>query len=470
MTRAERKRIARARRRQRGIAIIMVLAALAVMAVMIAELQFDTSTNVAAEKADRDSVQAEYMARSAINLSRLLIATEPTIRQSITPLFMMLKRSPPQLPVWEFAEKLLATFNDQETASGYASSIGLDLSKGKNLGMPGGKFELEIVDEDAKINVNLGAANDIAHIRLAKELMGLMAPLQFNSLFDQRDTQGQFHDRQTICSAIIDWSDVDEQAFSCDLSNQSAPTSAAVEDAYYQLLDKPYRRKNAPYDSLEELHMVRGVSDDFWATFVDPDPTKPDKRVITVWGQGAVNVNSANAQTLLGVVCSGAPQADICVDQSQASMFLMGVTMARGITMGAPLFGSPNDFIATMKGQGMLGPLLTKMGMKPVKFLSETEFAKSITTESKVFTIAAVGVVKGYKRETRVRVTAVVDYRNSPPMGGGAPPTGTTPPTTGAPQQPPPTTTTGSSATDPNALKGVMQPSPGGTIVYYRID
>ena len=109
MTRVKltRKRAA-ARRRQRGIAIIMVLGALTVMAVMIAELQFDTSANVAAATADRDSVQAEYMARSAVNLSRLLIATEPTIRASIAPLFMRMKRTPPQLPVWEVAERLLA--------------------------------------------------------------------------------------------------------------------------------------------------------------------------------------------------------------------------------------------------------------------------------------------------------------------------------------------------------------------------
>ena len=51
--------------------------------------------------------------------------------------------------------------------------------------------------------------------------------------------------------------------------------------------------------------MVRGVSEDFWSTFIDPDPSNPKKRVVTVWGQGAVNVNTANAQTLLGVVCAG---------------------------------------------------------------------------------------------------------------------------------------------------------------------
>ncbi len=60
--------------------------------------------------------------------------------------------------------------------------------------------------------------------------------------------------------------------------------------------------------------MVRGVTDDFWATFVDPDPTNPKKRQMTVWGQGAVNVNTANPLTLYALVCSGAPTAELCTD------------------------------------------------------------------------------------------------------------------------------------------------------------
>lgn len=456
---SRRKRLVRRRKRQakkRGIALIMVLGTLAVLTVMLAEFQMDISATVASATAERDGVQAEFIARSAINLSRLLIAMEPTMRQGIAPLFAFMKRAPPQLPVWEFADRLLSAFNDKSSADSFAKSVGADMATGKNLGMPGGSFELVIVDEDSKINVNLGAANDIAHIRLAKQLMGLMLPPQYNPLFEQRDPTGTFHDRLAICSAMLDWADMDEQAFSCDMS-ANASSGSAVEDAYYQLLAKPYRRKNAPYDSLAELHMVRGVGDDFWSTFVDPDPSNPQKRVLTVWGQGAVNVNSANAQTLLGVICSGAPAADICVDPMQTPLFLMGVTMAKGISMGAPLFGSTQEFITTMKGQGMLGPLLAKLGMKPVKFLSESEFAKSITTESKVFSIHAIGVVKGYKRETRLSVDAVVDFRNAPqptaaPLPGGAAPA------------PPPGASGGS------AIPGALAPATGGTVLYYRID
>jgi len=468
-----RRAILRARRRgrRRGIALVMVVAAIAILTVMLAEFQDDTSAEAASAIADRDALQAEYMAKSAVNLARLLVASEPTVRTAIQPLFMMMRRKPPQIPVWEYSDRMLGVFNDDEGSKEFAATLGVDKVDGKNLGMPGGRFEVSIVDEDAKINTNLGASNDIAHIRLAKEVMGLVAPPQYNPLFEQRDGAGQFHDRLAICGALIDWADPDEQAFNCDLTQLSAVQSGGVEDAWYQLLPKAYRRKNAPYDSLDELHSVRGVGDDFWATFVDPEPSDPKKRVMTVWGSGAVNVNTANSQTLLGVVCAGAPQADICTDAAQAQLFLMGVTMARGITMGAPIFGSTRDFVDAMTGKGMLGPILAGLGMKPVKFQSEAEFQKSITTESKMFSIYAVGVKKGYRRETRVAIHAVVDFRNAPSLSGAAPTGtagGTTPAaggTTGAVPGP-----SSSAKVDPNAVAAALQPSTGGQVVYYRIE
>jgi general secretion pathway protein K len=466
-----RERARRRKKKERGIALVMVMGAIAILTVMLAEFQDETSAELAAATAQRDSIQAEYMARSSINLSRLLVASEPTMRKAIAPLFMMMKKTPPQLPVWEFSDRLLGAFNDEESGKDFSATTGVDISQGKNLGMPGGRWELVIVDEDSKLNVNLGASNEIAHIRLAKEIMGLIAPPQFSPLFEQKDSAGQFHDRFQTCQAIIDWADTDEQGFNCDLSQVTAASSAGVEDNWYGLLTKPYRRKNAPYDSLEELHMVRGVSEDFWASFVDPDPANPKKRVVTVWGQGAVNVNTANAQTLLALVCSDAqPNTEICTNTDQAATFLAGVTMARGMTMGAPLFGSPRDFVSAMTGSGQLGPLLAAIGIKPVQFKSQSEFMKSITTESKMFSIYAVGIKKGYRRETRVKIHAVVDFRNAPALGGatglpgvpGATGTTTTPTTPGA------TPTGGAQSRD--AILAAMQPSTGGQIVYWRVE
>jgi general secretion pathway protein K len=471
----------RSRVNQRGIALPMVIGAIVVLSVVLSEFQTDISAEVSAATSARDAIQAEYMARSGINLARLLIATEPTVRASVAPLFAFLKRSPPQLPVWEFADKLLQAFYG-ETADDPSqpkkekldersgATLNFDASQGRNLKLPNGHFELTIVDEDAKINMNQGASNDIARIRLGKQIMGLIGQPQFAPLFEQRDTRGNFHDQKTVCQALIDWADVDETAFTCDFS--ATAQSAGTEDAYYALLPQPYRRKNAPYDSLEELRLVRGISEDLWSTFIEPDPSNPKKRVATVWGQGAVNINTANAQTLLAIVCSGAPAAEICVDASQSATFLLGVTMARGISMGAPLFGSSQEFIQAMTGKGTLGPILSSLGMKPVKFQSEAEFAKSVATESKMFSIYAVGVKKGYKRETRVKVHAVVDFRTAPPLAAG---TGLL----GAPGAQAAAGGAGAAAATPqpaiagatgDAIAAALKPSAGGQFVYFRLE
>jgi len=62
--------------------------------------------------------------------------------------------------------------------------------------------------------------------------------------------------------------------------------SGGAEDNVYSLLRPPYLRKNAPFDSVEELRMIRGLgSDDLWASVVDPDPGNPGGARSTVWAR-----------------------------------------------------------------------------------------------------------------------------------------------------------------------------------------
>ena len=474
LVRSAKHRVAR-RSKDGGIALVMVTGAIVVLTVLLAEFQEETGAEVAAASSSRDMLEAEYSAKSGLALARLLIATEPTIRAAIAPLFAMMKKKPPQIPVWEFADQILFAFNgdgEEEGAdAGAFSSFTTGFAAGgtgKNLRLPGGHFEIVVVDEDAKIDINQGTSNEIARVRLGKQLTGLFISPQYNPLFEQRSETGQIYDRPSICRNIVDWADVDELAFQCDFQNNSQ-NQGAENNSIYQQLKRPYRAKNAPFDSLDELRMVQGIGDDFWATFVDPEPAKPAKRLFTVWGQGAINVNTANPQTLLAVVCSGAPAAEICTDLLQSSMFITGVTMARSVTMGAPLFGTPADFIQALTGKGQLGPMLAGMGMKPVVFQSQAEFAKTIATESKVFSVYAAGIKKGYKRDTRVGIHAVLDFRTAQAnaasgmsgMASGAVP--------GA--VPSAAASGGVSASGAaGTVAGLVQPATGGTLVYYRQD
>lgn len=484
----------RRRSERRGVALIMVMAAITVLTVVLVEFQDESAADVSSAFTDRDALKAEYAAKSGLALARLLIAAEPTIRTAISPLFLMLgMKSAPQIPVWEFSDRVLGAFNDADGAAEFTALAGVDLSKGKNLGLKGGRFELAIVDEDSKLNINVAARGDaFSQQRVAMELIGLMAGDQYNPLFEGRDRDGQFSDRATVCSAIIDWADPDETVFPCDKAAMATAQSGGAEDSSYAMLDPPYRRKNAAYDSLDELRLVRGMGEDIWATFIDPEPGNPKKRIMTVWGSGSINVNTANAQTLLAIICSGVPpMTPVCFDPVQTQKFLMLFNLIRGFTAGAPMFGSGKEFIKIMQGGGLLGPMLTSMGIPPVQFLSEAETAKMLTTESKVFSIYADGVVKGFQRETRVRIHSVVDFRSAPapgygqawaqqqPSAAGSAIPGMTGQLPGSPMAMPTGTaggqfgatgTAGLSGMDPNAINGALAPNPGGTIIYYRIE
>lgn len=459
---------------KRGVALVIVLGSLSLLAVMLTEFQDETSADLGHALSERDGVKAEFAAKSAINLSRLLISSEPTVRRAVAPILQMLFQSTPQIPVWNFSDDILGAFNDKGGQQRFSSLGGFDLTEGKNLGMEGAGFEVVIVDEDSKLNVNMAAASNLfAQQRLAGLLLGLMGGLQYDPLFSERDAAGNFHTRQQICAAIIDWTDTDADTAACDLSGQNVQTGA--EDGYYQMLDEPYERKNAGFDSLEELHLVRGISDDFWATFVEPDPYKPEGRVLTVWGQGKVNVNTANPQTILALIGAySTPDSPLVMDQEVQMKVLMVLNLLQSVTRGVPLMGSPKAFINTLKGQGLLGPLLQALELPPLKLVSESQLEQAITTESKVFSIYATGRVTSGNRSTMRRIHAVVDFRGAPapinPFANVTDPASLSASDAAAMVQnagPPPNLP--GDATDAT-LTNAFRPSPAGEMIYYRIE
>ena len=95
----------------------------------------------------------------------------------------------------------------------------------------------------------------------------------------------------------------------------------------------------------------------------------------------------------------------------------MVMNLVKSFGAGIPLFQTEKDFVATMQGQGLLGPILASMGVKPVNFTNPGEITKQITLKSKVFSIYATGVVKGFRRTTKVTIHAVVDYRAASALG-----------------------------------------------------
>jgi general secretion pathway protein K len=468
---------------QRGVALLLVMSSIALMTITVVDFQEEQTADLHSAFAERDALVAEYTAQSAVNLSRLWIASEPVMRQSLGILrFMFGGRAVPQLPVWEFSDQVLGAFSDKSGQEGFGSIGGFDMNGAKNIGgVDGASFKVVVVDEDSKINLNLGARGQIiAENRFGGSFMGLTSAPSYDPLFQKNDRDGNTSSREVICGALMDWADPDENLYTCEpFKFQGSGGGGGPEDTSNQLLKRPYRNKNAPYDSLEEARLVRGIGDDFWSTFIDPDPSNPKKRVMTVWGQGPINVNTAPPQAVFGVVCGLAPTAQLCTDTAMQMQFLTMFGVLRTFTSGMPLFGTPQEFVTTVQGGGMYGKLLFEtLHIPPFKFQSPAEAAKSFTTESKIFSIYATGEVKGLRRITKVRIHTIVDFRNAPAIPAGMPvPGGTPPPGQGGvvAGQPPPGQVPGATVnpggvagTSPFA--GAINANPGGTVVYHRIE
>jgi general secretion pathway protein K len=358
--------------RERGMALILALITITILGVVIVDMQENTAASYALATTQRDRLQAEYLARGSINLTRLLIAAEPQIRQGVAAQYTaMLGRPPPQLPVWSYANEILQPFCNYEGSQGLADDTGIDFTAAEGLGSMGGTCQLVSFAENSKLNLNepLHLEGSASALNVAMQVYamvgGYQSPSPYDPLFEHRDADNQITSRLDIVSALVDWWDPDTQRMAFDPGAASVDLNAGSEDDIYQSFADPYRVRNAPFDSLEELRLIRGVGDDFWSTFVEPDPEDFTQRFVTVYGSGKVNPNEAPPIVLLMRTCSILTDQPLCRDAAEAQKFIMLLTMVRQMAP-IPWFPNANTYMDFLRGQGTgtgaLYPLLQSLG------------------------------------------------------------------------------------------------------------
>jgi hypothetical protein len=112
-----------------------------------------------------------------------------------------------------------------------------------------------ICDEAARLNLNT------ADEATLKNLFTALFPKMEGSLQTQ------------IAQALIDWRDEDD-----------AKLSQGAEDNEYKSLSKPYEPRNKPFESVEEVLMVRGMTPEIYNVM---------RPYVTVYTDGKVNFNTA---------------------------------------------------------------------------------------------------------------------------------------------------------------------------------
>jgi general secretion pathway protein K len=208
----------------------------------------------------------------------------------------------------------------------------------------GGHYRMKIMEESGKINLN--TLTDESGIVLKNLLTG----------------NGVAEDRAAIIvDSILDWKDED-----------NLHRLSGAEDGYYQSLPKPYKAKNADFDSPEELAFVRGVTS---AILYGSGEQKGILPFCTIFSKGdKINLNTAPREVLKAIP------------------------------------GMTDAMIQRIMAYRDLGPAEKAQETAGWTDAEFSVIAPYVTTaESNVFTIDATGYRDSDKRHYSVRATVVIE-------------------------------------------------------------
>lgn len=268
---------------ERGVAVLLVIACLAILAPFTASFNYQARVDWQSAINVRDEVTARQIQRGSMQLSLLLFEVQRMVFNQ-----KQFRDMVGSMDITQVAPYLMSVFGTEEGAEGLGALVGLDTSALSELAISGGSFEYRVTAESGKINVNClwvqKDAKDNPAGRVTETLEALMLPALYDPYFEEEKADGQYYTRSDILRNLADYVDDDRNVF--DLVRLRSASSRPESYRYTQLFD-PYRERNARLDSIDELHLVEGIDDDWMAAF---------GHELTVYGGCKVNLNFASAE------------------------------------------------------------------------------------------------------------------------------------------------------------------------------
>jgi general secretion pathway protein K len=219
-------------KRENGFALVITLIVTALLVAVAVEFIHDVYVETSLSRSYADAQQAALMADSGVHGGMKLLQT------------------------------ILAGQEYGSLLDRWASPLEIEDEKGK--------LRVEIIDESGKLNLNSivfpnGTVNQAFFPMAQRLLSNLKLPVD-------------------LCDAVADWIDVDDE-----------PRPGGAETPYYRSQPTPYPAKGTPFDTYDELRLVKGF---------DEKTLKTLSPFVTVYNDGSgapfsrINVNTAPRQVL----------------------------------------------------------------------------------------------------------------------------------------------------------------------------
>jgi len=236
-------------KKKEGAALLIVIGILMLLVVIISSFMFEVSLETNLISYRKEHFQAEILAKSGIEYARAILDRRSKAKQ---------------LEIEELAEDP----NGFMKAALFAKR---GLQSTTTVQMTNGSFSVTIESAENGRNINL----------LSKQ--------EWRELFENANIPTTEWD--TLVDCLRDW--IDE-------NDTHALNGAESDDPFY--VDRGYPVKNGPLDSVEELLLIKGWRPEYLYGKPADDEGEAIQgiaKLLTVWGDGKVNINSATPDVLL---------------------------------------------------------------------------------------------------------------------------------------------------------------------------
>ena len=309
-------------RSERGVALVLVLWIILVLSLLISGFAFTMHVETQVASFGRKQIKAEALARSGVELARMQLI---------------------------LAEKSVTNMGFDARGQAWATNeFYVDHELGE------GRLNVQVTDEESKLPLN----------KLAED--------QLKRLLHLLDVESA--DADVIVDSILDWREPG------DLHRLNGAKSD-----YYQSLSPPYMAKGGPFERIEELLLVRGVTRELYdgtGSETNDTPRPKLKDLLTTMSSGLVNVNTATRPVLQVLLGLDDVRADALLAIRDGSDNIAG-------TDDDHPFRSVGEFMAQTGA---------------VNKQIQSQLAALLTVKSSFFTVKSTGEVGGVKRT----VTAVL--------------------------------------------------------------
>lgn len=220
------------KRDEQGVALILALLVLTLLVALILEFDTDARREYQEAAAFRDQFKVTTLTKAGVEAARAVLLQDSK--------------------------------NDKQAGQAFDALTDLWAMPITNYQIGDGLLTAQIEDERGKLNLNELAAQADPNARKLKIV-------RFKRFFELMQVNPDLVD------AIVDWVDADE-----------VPEPTGAESTYYQSLRPAYRAANAPLQTVSELYLIKGMTDEIVQRLLNYVTVYPEET------DGKINLNTAD--------------------------------------------------------------------------------------------------------------------------------------------------------------------------------